>query len=145
MSQQHEAVVRRLFDEVWNQGKLEVVDTLVTSDFVETDPVEIARGQEGYKKIVNKYRQAFPDTRFEIDELISTEKRTVVRFHYSGTHRGMLDTIPPTGRQIKGTGIAVCGFRGNQIHEVFSNWDALGMMQQLGVVTLPGKSAAAGR
>jgi steroid delta-isomerase-like uncharacterized protein len=145
MSQQHEAIVRRLFDEVLNQGKLETINTLVTPDFVNNDPVEPARGQEGLKKIVSKYRQAFPDLRFEIEELISNNQRVVARYRYSGTHRGMLDTIPPTGRHCTGTGIAVYGFRGTQIQEGFEAWDALGLMQQLGVVTLPGKAAGAGR
>lgn len=145
MSQQHEAVVRRLFDEVWAHGRLETIPTLITPDFVNQDPMEPVRGQDGFKQLVSKYRQAFPDTRVEIDELISTEQRVVARVRYSGTHRGMLDTIPPTGRQVHVSAIVVFGFRGNQIHEAFVNWDALGMMQQLGVVTLPGKSAAAGR
>jgi steroid delta-isomerase-like uncharacterized protein len=145
MSQQHEAIVRRLFDEVWNQGKLERITAIVTADFVNHDPTEPARGPEGLKKIVSKYRQAFPDTRLEIDELISTDQRVVARFRFSGTHRGMLDAISPTGRRCNGSGIAIYGFRGNQIHEAFTNWDALGLMQQLGVVTLPGRTAAAGR
>lgn len=145
MSQQHEAIVRRLFDEVWNQGKLDAIPALVTSDYVNQDPTEPSRGPEGLRKTVAKYRQAFPDTRLEIDEIIATDQRIVARFRFSGTHRGLLDAIQPTGRQCSGTGIAVYGFRGNQINEAFVNWDALGLMQQLGVVTLPGRSAAAGR
>lgn len=145
MSQQHEAIVRRLFDEVWNRGKLETIASLVTPDFVNHDPIEPARGQDGLTRIVSKYRHAFPDARFEIDELISTDQRVVARYRFSGTHRGMLDAIPPTARQCNGTGIVVFGFRGSQIHEAFVSWDALGLMQQLGVVTLPGKAQAAGR
>ena len=43
-----------------------------------------------------------------------------------------------------GAGITICRFSGDRIKEAFVNWDALGLMQQLGVVTLPGKAAAAG-
>ena len=52
--------------------------------------------------------------------------------------------IPPTGRRATGPGISVHRFTGDKINETHVVWDALGMMQQLGLVTLPGKSYKVG-
>ncbi len=144
MSEKNEATVRRLIDEAWNKGNLKVIDEVCATNVVNNDPVNPVRGLEGIKGMVKKYRTAFPDCRLDIDEVISTSDRVVVRWRYSGTHRGQLEGLAPTGRRVDGPGLTIYHFMGDRIHEAFVNWDALGMFQQLGVVTLPGKSAQAG-
>jgi steroid delta-isomerase-like uncharacterized protein len=144
MSEKNEAVARRLMDEVWNKGDLKLIDQLLTSDHMNNDPMNPGRGPEVLREVVQKYRTAFPDCRFDIDEMFSAGDKVVARWRYSGTHRKPLEGIPPTGRRVKGSGIAIHRFLGDRIQESYVNWDALGMMQQLGVVTLPGKAAKAG-
>ena len=144
MSQQNEAVVRRLIEEGWNRGNLAVVDDCLASSFTQEGPLETVRGPEGEKAQITKYRSAFPDCHLEIDELMSAGDRVVLRFSYSGTHRGELEGIPPTGRSVHGKGIDVMEVRDGRIVASHSQWDALGLMQQLGVVTLPGRVKAAG-
>ncbi len=144
MSDKHEASVRRLIDEAWNKGNLKVVDELCTSDIMNNDPMNPVRGIEATKGLVRKYRTAFPDCRLDIDEIISTGDKVVTRWRYSGTQNGPLEGIQPTGRRVNGTGLTIYHFMGDRIHEAFVNWDSLGLLQQLGVVTLPGKSAQAG-
>ena len=144
MSEKQETIVRRMFEEVWNKGKLDAVDQLFTTDYVNNDPVNQTRGQKAFKDVVTKYRNAFPDCRLDIDELISTGDKVIVRWRYSGTHTGQLEGIKPTGRRVSGSGITINTFSGDRIREAFVNWDALGLMQQLGVVTLPGKAMGAG-
>jgi predicted ester cyclase len=82
--------------------------------------------------------------RADIDELFSAGDRVVCRWRFSGTHCGPLEGIAPTGRQVTITGLSIARFSGDRIQETFVNWDALGLMQQLGVVTMPGKAAEAG-
>lgn len=144
MSEKNQATVRRVFEEVWGKGRLDGLDALLTSDIAVHDPMEPTEGLNAYKDAVRKYRTAFPDLRVDIDDLFSAGDKVVVRWHATGTHRGPLETLPPTGRQATITGISVARFSGDRICEQFDNWDALGMMQQLGVVTLPGKAAGAG-
>ena len=71
--------------------------------------------------------------------------RVVVRWRANETHRGALEGLAPTGRQATITGISICRLSGDKIREEFVNWDALGLKQQLGPVTLPGKAAAGWR
>ena len=144
MADNNEAVVRRLVDDVWNRGHVNVLDELLAPDYKDHDPVDPVKSVQGFKDVVNKYRNAFPDCRMDIDELISIGDRVVVRFRYSGTHRNALEGIAPTGRHVTGPGISIHRFREGKLIESFTNWDALGLMQQLGVVTLPGKARPAG-
>jgi len=144
MPDKHEAIIRRMVDDVWNKGNLKLVDGVFTADYVSHDPVNPTRGPQGVKDLVNKYRGGFPDLRLDIDELFSTGDRVVVRWHCSGTHLKMLEGIQPTGRRVTTPGISIYRFQGDRIAEDHTNWDALGFMQQLGVVTLPGKADRAG-
>jgi steroid delta-isomerase-like uncharacterized protein len=144
MSKENEAVARRLIDEVWNRGNLKLLDELFTSDHVNHDPVNPAQGLEASRNVVAKYRTAFPDCRLDLEDIFSVDDKVAVRWRYSGTHRGQLEGIQPTGRHATGQGISILRFQGNRVRESFTSWDALDMMQQLGVITLPGKSTKAG-
>ncbi len=145
MSEKNELHVRRLIDEAWNKGNLKVVDELVTPDYVNHDPMNEFRGPQGLKDLITKYRASFPDCRLEIDQLLTVGDTVVVRWRYSGTHKNLFEGISPTGRRVNGTGISIERFTGDKIHESYTNWDALGLMLQLGVFTMPGKTSAAGR
>jgi steroid delta-isomerase-like uncharacterized protein len=144
MPEKNEVVVRKLMDDVWNKGNLKLLDEILSPDHVEHDPVNPTRGLDAAKETVKKYRSAFPDCRLTIDEIFSAGDRVVVRYTYNGTHQSTLEGIPPTGRRVTGPGISIHRFAGDRIKETFTNWDALGLMQQLGVVTLPGKTFKAG-
>jgi steroid delta-isomerase-like uncharacterized protein len=143
MSENHEAIARRTIEEVWNKGKLEAIGELFTTGYVNNDPLNTTKGMEAYTNFVKKYRVAFPDCRLDIDEMISSGDTVVVRWRYTATHKGPLEGVAPTGRRVTGTGITINHFSGDRIREAFINWDSLGLMQQLGVVTLPGKATGA--
>jgi ketosteroid isomerase-like protein len=144
MSQQHEAIARRLIDEGWNRGNLAAVDDCLAPGYTQEGPLEIVRWPGGEKATITKYRNAFPDCHLQIDEMFSTGDRVVVRFTYTGTHRGEFEGLAPTGLSVQGKGIDVLHMRDERIVASFLQWDALGLMQQLGAVTLPGKVRAAG-
>jgi steroid delta-isomerase-like uncharacterized protein len=145
VSQENEAIVRRLIEEGWNRGNLAVVDDCLAASYTQEGPLETVRGPEGERAMITKYRNAFPDCHIQIDEMFSAEDRVVMRFTYAGTHRGDLEGIAPTGRSVQGKGIDVVHLLDGRIVASFSQWDALGLMQQLGVVSLPGKAKAAAR
>jgi steroid delta-isomerase-like uncharacterized protein len=144
MSQQNEAVVRRMIEDGWNRGNLSVLDECLAPDYAVSGPLDSFRGVKGMKDMITKYRTAFPDCRLDIDEMFSAGDRVVVRFTYTGTHKGNLEGLAPTGRSARGHGITVIRFRDGRAASEDGQWDALGMMQQLGVVTLPGKTHGAG-
>jgi steroid delta-isomerase-like uncharacterized protein len=134
-AEEKKAIVRRLFEELWNQGKLDVADEIFATDYIFHEPVAgEVRGPEGFKQFVSMYRIAFPDLQFRIEDQIAEGDKIVTRWTATGTHKGELMGISPTSVQVTVTGIGIARTDGGKIVEFWDNHDALGMLQQLGVV-----------
>ena len=134
--EESETVVRRFLEEIFSGGNLELVDELFAPDYALHDPSvpgEV-RGPEGMRQYVSMYRAAYPDTDFTIEDQISEGGEVATRWVAQGTHEGELMGIPPTGERVTITGIEVDRVSGGKIEETWVSYDALGMMQQLGVV-----------
>ena len=144
MSEQNKTIVRRSFEEVWNKGYAPVADELFAPAYSHHDSStpDVGRGPEGEKKRATLYRNAFPDLRFTIEDIIAESETVVARWSCRGTHKGDLNGIPPTGKQIIITGVSIVRFTNGKMIEGWVNWDALGLMQQLGVVPELGKTMA---
>jgi len=140
MSEENKAVTRRFLEEIFMVGNLELADEIFASNFVLHDPSvpHEVRGPEGIKQYVAMYRAAYPDTRFTIEDQIAEGDDVVTRWTGQGTHQGELMGIPPTGVEVTVAGIEIDRIVDGKIEESWVSYDALGMMQQLGVVPSPG-------
>ncbi len=144
MSEANKNVVRRLFEEVWNNGNLPVADQLFAPNYVHHDPStpDVGRGPESEKKRATLYRTAFPDLRLTAEDIIAEGETVVARWSCRGTHKGDLSGIAPTGKQFNISGITIVRLDNGKMVEGFVNWDALGLMQHLGVVPQLAKAKA---
>jgi steroid delta-isomerase-like uncharacterized protein len=135
--QQNKSLVTRYFQEVWDQGNLEAVDGLLAADFVRHGPPptegDIAGGS-GFKGLVTMYRTAYPDLRVPIEDQFAEGNTVVTRWTARGTHRGDLMGTPPTGKPVAVPGIVIDRIEGGRIAEEWASYDALGMLQQVGVI-----------
>ncbi len=113
-----------------------MVDELVSTGFVNHDPAipESTVGPDAAKASIEGYRTAFPDLRITVEDQIAENDRVVTRWSAKGTHQGELLGIPATGKQSTVTGITIDLVVDGRIAESWTNWDTLGMLQQLGVV-----------
>ncbi len=149
MSENNKAIVRRLIEEVWNKGNLSLVDELFAPNYEHHDAStpDFGRGPESEKKRVTLYRNAFPDVRLTIEDIIAEGETVMTRWSCRGTHKGDLSGIAPTGKQFTISGITVGRLANGKMAESYVSWDALGLMQQLGAVPelAKAKSAAAPR
>ncbi len=147
MSEENKNTVRRLFEEVWNKGNLPVADELFAPTYAHHDPStpDVGRGPESEKKRATLYRTAFPDLRLTIEDIIAESETVMARWSCRGTHKGDLSGIAPTGKQFTISGVNIARFASGKMVEGWINWDALGLMQQLGVVPDLGKAKAAAR
>ena len=147
MSENNKAIVRRLIEEVWNKGNLSLVDELFTPNYEHHDSStpDFGRGPESEKRRATLYRTAFPDLRLTIEDIIAEGETVTARWSCKGTHRDDLSGIAPTGKQFTISGISVARFTNGKMVEGWVNWDALGLMQQLGVVRDLGKAKAAAK
>ena len=145
MSESNKTVVRRLIEEVWNKRNPAVADELIATNYVSHDPStpEHGRGPEAYKRTFHLYAAAFPDLRFTIDSIFSEGDLVAARWTSTGTHRGKLNEIEPTGRTVTVTGTTIIRIAAGQVREDWVQWDAVGLMRQLGV--LKPMTQAAGR
>ena len=133
--EENKAIVRRVFEEVWNQEKMDVVDEIFDTKIILHEPLGgDVHGIEGYKQLVSMYLTAFAGGQFTIEEQIAEGDKVVTRFTATGTHSAELMGIQPTGVQVALTGIGISRLAGGKIVEGWDNWDTLGMLQQLGVV-----------
>ena len=147
MSEQNKTMVRRLFDELWNKGNLPVADELIAPTYTHHDAStpDVGRGPESEKKRVTLDRTAYPDLRLTIEDIIAEGETVVARWSCRGTHKGDLSGIAPSGKKFTISGVSIARFASGKIVEGWVNWDALGLMQQLGVVPELAKAKAVAR
>ena len=131
MVPENEAIARRFIEELWNQGNLDVADELIAAEHVHHLGGDELRGPDGVKGAVFWLRAAFPDLRFEIDDLISDRDRAVLRWTASGTHVGPFFDLDPTGRRVTWTGCDWLRFSSGQINEVWAVADGGALLDQL--------------
>ena len=136
---ENKALARRFLEEVVNEGNQALADELVAEDFVDHNPLPgLPPGKEGFIRSFGVFRAAFPDLAYAIQDLIGEDDKVVVRWTATGTHRGELMGIPPTETRIATTGVDIFRVADGKLAELWLSWDQLGMMEQLGVVSLPG-------
>lgn len=128
------AIVRRGYDEAWNQGRLEVLDELLSPDFVAHDPTaptgEVQR--DAVRDLLQQLRSAFPDLHREACDAVAQGDKIAVRWEVTGTHRGPFAGLPPTGRRVRTTGLTLYRIADGQIAEEWVEFDSAGLMRQLG-------------
>ena len=157
-SKENKAIVRRFFDEVWNEGKRDAILSLVDNDWLPLDPalahIRPRSGTQGISTFMRVYRSAFPDLKFTVKEIVAEGDIVVTRFEAQGTHSGeevrvsflghRNFTIPPTGRTVKEEGVSVnrivtSGKSAALVRQIKSNswyWREIGLLQALAVAQL---------
>jgi steroid delta-isomerase-like uncharacterized protein len=137
--QENKDIIRRGFEEIFNQGKLDAVSEFFTPDFVSHDPAlpEDLHGPEEFKQFAAMYRNAFPDLHITIEDQFAKEDKVVTRFTSRGTHQGEFEGITATGQRIAVEGISIDRMVDGKSAEAWTIVDTMGMMQQLGVIPSP--------
>jgi len=140
MSEQNAAATRRFYEECFNEGRLDAVDELVADEYVDHDPQNPhagTRGPEGVKALITMYRDGFSDLHIEIDQILTDGDHVIARWTGAGTNDGEMNGMPPSGKRSTVTGITIDRYQNGKAVESWTNWDTLGMLQQLGVIPEP--------
>ena len=143
-------IVRRYYEEAFNEGRIDLLDELIAADVVNYDPVsdttltpEEARGFEGFRRHVEIAREAFPDATVTIEEMIAEDDTVLVRFTFAGTHEGRFGGIEPTGNRVSSSNMVLMRLENGKIVERRAESDNLDFLQQLGVSPTPKGPTAA--
>ena len=138
VEEQNKELVKRAW-EAWGEGDFETFKELLAPDYVYYFPSRTTKpmSREETIEFGKMLRKAFPDISWGIEELFAVEDRVIVRFIFSGTHKGEWQGIPATGNKIESSGIIIARIENRKIVEDKEEFDMLGLMQQLGMELKP--------
>jgi steroid delta-isomerase-like uncharacterized protein len=134
--QENIALARRWFEELWNQGRFEIIDEMA-------DTHAVGRGQmlhdapidlKQFREFAHHLRSAFPDFHVTIEDTIAEKDRVVLRWQADMTHSGQFLRYPATGKKVDISGITIFRLKEGKIVAGWDKWDQLGMLEQIGAV-----------
>jgi steroid delta-isomerase-like uncharacterized protein len=136
MSAENKVLIRRWFEEVWNKGRASAIDEMATSQTMIHGLGPVAQDVAAFKQFHAAYRNAFPDVKIQVDDVITEGDKVAVRWSGTGTHSGDGLGFAATSRPVQFSGMTIARVDNGKLVEGWNVFDQLGMMQQLGVVNL---------
>ncbi len=137
MSEENKDLVRRWFEEVWNNGRSDAIDEMLAPGCIvhglSEDPKNPIRGLEGFKPFHETFRGAFPDTKVVLEDIIAEGDMVAVRCVVRGSHTGDHLGIPASNQSVTFTGMAMARIKDSKIVEAWNNFDFLQMNKQIGL------------
>jgi len=125
-------LLRRFYKEVYVDWNMELVDEVVSPQFISHDwPESGPTGPQAFRDYYAAIRSAVPDARYEVDDLIAEGDRVVVRWRLLGTHKGEFSGIAPTGRPIVLKGVAIYRVESGMLMERWVVSDLYGALEQI--------------
>jgi steroid delta-isomerase-like uncharacterized protein len=137
MSETNKALMRRWFEEVWNQGRTDAIDELLADDVVIHGLVDPAgypvRGAQAFRDFHQQFRGAFPNMNITIEDVIAEGDRVVARCDVRGQHSGDHLGFKATNAPVQFSGIAIARIENGRIAEAWNQFDFMEMNKQLGL------------
>ena len=130
------ATIARIYEEVFNMGKLEQADTLIATAYIDRNPIGLGgkSGIEGFKQTVRALRFAFPDLHFTVEQMIVNGDQVVTRTTMRGTHKNSFMGVDPTDKQVTVSGFDIFRIADGVVAERWGTLDGLTLMQQMEVL-----------
>jgi steroid delta-isomerase-like uncharacterized protein len=136
-AQTPEALARRWFEELWNQGREETIDRLLSADaIVHGLPAPDGKpmiGPAGFKPVFRQFKGAFPDMRIVIDKVVREGDCVACHCTATGTHTGP-GMGAASNNSVRFTGITIIRAKDGKLVEGWNAWDFLGCFQQIGLL-----------
>ena len=139
LQEKNKAVARRVFEEIFNQGKFQVAAEIYAPDFI-NHGVKSDAGLKEDQAAARGWKEAFPDLNMSVLLMVAEDDLVTVVWTGSGTNTGQGNGLPATGKKVAGRGITVWRIVNGKIREEWSEFDSMRLMQQLGLIpTVPEK------
>jgi predicted ester cyclase len=127
------AVVRRFYDEVFNDGREGVIDEIIADDYVDYGHNPPGKGPQAARDDWKGVKEPFPDARYEIDDVVAEGDTVAVRWTGTMTHANPFLGVEPTGKRLTLSGTSFYKVTGGKITETRNVADVLGLLAQLGI------------
>jgi steroid delta-isomerase-like uncharacterized protein len=138
MSAENKTLMRRWFDEVWNQGRASAIPQLLAADGIvhglSEDAANPLRGPEGFLPFHAQFREAFPDIAVVVEDQIAEGDMVATRCSVRGKHTGDSLGFTATHAPVEFTGVAITRIKDGKIVEAWNNFDFMKMYRQLGAI-----------
>ena len=140
--EQNKQLVMRWINEVVNRQDVTGVEQFYAPNsvyhFVPTDPSEQGQipGPEGERRFEAAYYAAFPDNHFQVEQIVAEGDLVMIRYVYSGTHRGNFMGFAPTGKSFKAAGMDLFRIVNGKFVEKWMSMNTLEVLQQLGLLAV---------
>jgi predicted ester cyclase len=136
MATDNKEIVRRVLEDFWTTP--EIVDELIATDYIGYDPArpDQIRGPEGVSENLGQYRDAFEGAHITVIEQIAEGDTVATRWEGRGRHTGELMGVAPTGNEVVVEGLSLTRLKDGKLIEDRTNWDTLGMLQQIGAIPI---------
>lgn len=132
MSDENIAIVRRWFEEVWNQRRTETIDELMAADSICYGDGTSIRGPGGFREQqFMPLITAFPDIKSQIDGIIAQGDEVAVRWSGTGHHTGDGLGFAPTGEEVTFRGMSWIVVRKGKLHEGWQQSNIREVLTQL--------------
>lgn len=130
MSEANKALMRRIFDEIFNQQNHELVRELYCEDCAGHDPAVTAciSGHDALIALLDGYRAGLPGHRYEILDMVAEGDKVVVRWKVH------VPECPKKWPDFSVEALSLCTIRHGRVHDVHQHWDNLGCLKALGAV-----------
>lgn len=138
MSEENKQILRRWFDEVWNQGRADVIDELFDENGIahglSTDPANPIRGPRDYRPFYIVFREAFPHLEIVIEDMVAEGDKVAARCSVRGKHEGDFMGRTATQAPVEIEGITIVRIENGKIVEAWNNFDFMTLYKQCGVL-----------
>jgi steroid delta-isomerase-like uncharacterized protein len=124
---------RKVFQEIYGEGKVGLIDELYEEDFVDDSPGG-GKGRDLIKQAVEAFHHAFPDLCIEIEDAFGVDDKVVVRYTAHGTQTGTYYDIPASGKTVAVRGITIFELVNRKIKTEWTEYDRLGVIRQIGAL-----------
>ena len=142
MSEEDNKAVIRRWIEAFNERDLQGEADVLAPGFVAHVPDAPApldlEGLEAWREFTAPFVEAFPDLQLTIQDIAAEGDTVAARVAFRGTHRGEFQALPPTGKEVAFSSIEIDRVVDGKVEEHWVEINLLGLVQQLGVATIPG-------
>lgn len=131
------AILRRLYENVWNGENPDMADEVVHDQYHihDRELTEQMQGPKLYKALATGTREIFPDMVFTIEDVIAASEKVALRWTMTGTHKGPGFGVDPTGKQVEMRAIEINRFEEGKLIETWTQSNQLDLMEQVGAVS----------
>jgi steroid delta-isomerase-like uncharacterized protein len=132
-AEENKALTRRFYDQIANNGNLDLIDELIAEDFVDHEEFPgLPANREGLKQFFSMMRNAFDGFRMDVEDVIAEGDKVVARVTMKGTHKGKFMGIAGTGKTVKVDTIDIIRIVDGKAVEHWGVTDGMSMMEQIG-------------